>query len=127
MVSGHLGRAAYYPENHGFDINIGGTYWGAPSTFFYPYRGAWSKSDPEIRYVPVGTGKPGDYLTDKLTDRAIQLIKERKERPFFVSLWYHTVHTPIEAKQEVISHFKEKPPGMIHKHAVYAAMLTSLD
>lgn len=123
----HLGRAAYYPENHGFDINIGGTYWGAPSTFFYPYRGAWSKSDPELRYVPVGTGKPGDYLTDKLTDRAIQLIKERKERPFFVSLWYHTVHTPIEAKQEVISHFKEKPPGMIHKHAVYAAMLTSLD
>ena len=80
-----------------------------------------------MRYVPVGTGKPGDYLTDKLTDHAIQLIKERKERPFFVSLWYHTVHTPIEAKQEVISHFKQKHPGVIHKHAVYAAMLTSLD
>ena len=50
----HLGRSAYYPETQGFDINIGGTYWGAPSTFFYPYRGAWSKSDPELRYVPVG-------------------------------------------------------------------------
>ena len=123
----HLGRSAYYPETQGFDINIGGTYWGAPSTFFYPYRGAWSKSDPELRYVPVGTGKPGEYLTDKLTDQAIRLIKEKKEHPFFVSLWYHTVHTPIEAKQDAIAHFKDKQPGTLHKHAVYAAMLASLD
>ena len=123
----HLGRAAYYPETQGFDINVGGTYWGAPSTFFYPYRGVWSNSDPELRYVPVGTGRPGDYLTDILTDHAIRLINEQKERPFFVSLWYHTVHTPIEGKQDAIAHFKGKQPGVIHNHAVYAAMLASLD
>mgnify|MGYP000312094220 CR=1 FL=1 len=35
----HLGTAGYYPENQGFDINIGGTHWGAPQTHFYPYRG----------------------------------------------------------------------------------------
>src|SRR5262245_58495923 len=34
----HLGDAAHYPEAQGFDINIGGTFWGAPQTFFYPYR-----------------------------------------------------------------------------------------
>ncbi|MBM81506.1 MAG: sulfatase [Planctomycetaceae bacterium] len=123
----HLGGTAYYPETQGFDVNIGGTYWGAPSTFFYPYRGVWSKSDPELRYVPVGTGKPGDYLTDKLTDHAIDLIREQHERPFFISLWYHTVHTPIEAKEETIARFKKKQPGKLHKHSVYAGMLASLD
>ncbi len=38
----HLGKAAYYPETQGFDVNIGGTYWGAPASFFFPYRGTWS-------------------------------------------------------------------------------------
>ena len=38
----HLGDAAHYPETHGFDVNIGGTFWGAPATFFHPYRGLWS-------------------------------------------------------------------------------------
>ena len=32
----HLGDAAHYPETQGFDVNIGGTFWGAPTTFFYP-------------------------------------------------------------------------------------------
>ena len=45
----HLGKAAYYPETQGFDVNIGGTYWGAPASFFYPYRGTWSNSDQDLR------------------------------------------------------------------------------
>ncbi|RME20677.1 MAG: hypothetical protein D6800_12910, partial [Candidatus Zixiibacteriota bacterium] len=32
----HVGRAETYPEAHGFHVNIGGTLWGAPQTFFYP-------------------------------------------------------------------------------------------
>jgi arylsulfatase A-like enzyme len=35
----HLGDADHYPETHGFDVNIGGTHWGAPQTFWWPYRG----------------------------------------------------------------------------------------
>ena len=123
----HLGNSAYYPETQGFDINIGGTYWGAPAKFFYPYRGVWSKSDPELRYVPVGTGKPGDYLPDKLTSHAINIIREQHQRPFFISLWYYTVHTPIEAKEDMIARFKKKQPGKLHKHSIYAGMLASLD
>lgn len=26
----HLGDADHFPETHGFDVNIGGTHWGAP-------------------------------------------------------------------------------------------------
>ena len=39
----HLGDAAHYPQNQGFDINIGGTVWGCPATFFYPYRGLFGR------------------------------------------------------------------------------------
>ena len=123
----HLGKAAFYPETQGYDVNIGGTHWGAPATFHWPYRGPWSKNDPELRYVPVGSGKSGDYLTDQLTDHALRIITQQKDRPFFLSLWFHTVHTPIEGKPDLVKRFEKKPPGKIHSHAEYAAMLASLD
>ncbi len=123
----HLGKAAYYPETQGYDVNIGGTYWGAPATFFYPYRGTWSKSDPELRYVPIGPGKSGDYLTDRLTDHAIEMIKSAADQPFLISLWFHTVHTPIEGKPKLVQHFQQKKPGKVHDHPAYAAMIASLD
>jgi len=123
----HLGKAAYYPETQGYDVNVGGTYWGAPATFFYPYRGVWSKSDPELRYVPIGPGVPGDYLTDRLTDHAIEMIGRQSDRPFFLSLWFHTVHTPIEGKPKLVKHFQKKTPGKIHNHSEYAAMVKCLD
>jgi arylsulfatase A-like enzyme len=123
----HLGKAAFYPETQGYDVNIGGTFWGAPSTFHWPYRGPWGKSDPELRYVPVGPGKPGDYLTDQLTDHALRIIAQQKDRPFFLSLWFYTVHTPIEGKPALVKRFEKKQAGKIHSHAEYAAMLASLD
>jgi arylsulfatase A len=123
----HLGTAAYYPETQGYDLNVGATYWGAPASFFYPYRGTWSKSDPELRYVPVGPGRPGDYLTDRLTDHAIKTIEAHQDAPFFVSLWFHTVHTPIQGKPDLVERFKNKPAGVHHNHPEYAAMVASLD
>ena len=78
----HLGTAAYYPETQGFDVNIGGTFWGAPATFYHPFAGAWS--DGELRYVPgLGPGKPGDYLTDRLTDSAVKVIEEAGDKSIF--------------------------------------------
>ena len=123
----HLGKAAFYPETQGYDVNIGGTYWGAPATFFHPYRGRWSQSDPELRYVPVGPGRAGDYLTDKLTDHALAIIEREREQPFFISLWFHTVHTPIEGKQKLVKRFKKKKAGKNHNHPEYAAMVASMD
>jgi arylsulfatase A len=123
----HLGTAAYYPETQGYDLNVGATYWGAPASFFYPYRGHWSATDPELRYVPVGPGREGDYLTDRLTDHAVETIEAHRDEPFFISLWYHTVHTPIQGKPELVKHFQNKSPGVRHNHPEYAAMVASLD
>ena len=124
----HLGTAAYYPETQGYDLNIGGTFWGAPTTFFFPFAGPWSRNNPEFRYVPgLAPGQPGDYLPDRLTDKAIEIIDSNAGSPFFLSLWFHTVHSPIEAPDELIRKYEAKEPGRIHKDATYAAMVERMD
>lgn len=124
----HLGTAAFYPEAQGFDFHVGGTFWGAPSTFFYPFSGRWNSRDPETRYVPgLGFGKEGDYLPDRLTDVAIDVIERNRERPFFLNLWYYTVHSPIEAPEEMVATYFEKVPGKHHHDPTYAAMVERMD
>ena len=125
----HLGDAGHYPETHGFEANLGGTFWGAPATFFYPYRGLWAKREP--RYVPgLHDGQPGEYLTDRLTDEALKFIGRHgnQTQPFFLNLCFHTVHTPIEGKTELVDHYRRKlKPEFHHRNATYAAMVHSLD
>ncbi len=125
----HLGRAEAYPQPHGFDVNIGGTLWGAPQTFFYPFRGDQYFRD--WRYVPdLEPSQPGDYLTDRLTDRAIEVMKRVRSRPFFINLWYHAVHTPIEGKRRLVDKYEKKLAGRKrgrYSNPDYAAMVETLD
>lgn len=95
----HLGSSEYYPEHFGFDVNIGGCWWGNPKHgYFSPYKMENLEDGPE-----------GEYLTDRLTDEAINLIKNPTEdKPFFMNLCYYAVHSPIQAKEEDIEYFKEK-------------------
>ena len=95
----HLAESAeYYPEQNGFDINIGGNNTGHPSKgYFSPYGNPQLKDGPE-----------GEYLTDRLTDEVIRYISEPKEKPFFVYLSYYTVHLPLQAKAEKIAKYRRK-------------------
>ena len=124
----HLGDAAHSPETQGFDLNIGGTHWGAPATFFWPFRGMFGQSR-EFRYVPgLGPGRDGEYLTDRFTDEAIELIDAAGARPFFLNLWYHNPHTPIEGKPALVEKYRRKlRPGLRHQNPDYAAMIETLD
>lgn len=124
----HLGDASHFPETHGFDVNIGGTHWGAPQTFFWPYRGS-GRFGTEFRYVPhLEFGQPGEYLTDRLTDEALRVIDRAGKQPFFLYLAHHAPHTPIEAKAKDVKYFEQKlRPGLRHQNPVYAAMVKSLD
>lgn len=126
----HLGDADHYPPTQGFDISIGGTHWGAPFSFFWPYRGA-GRFGPEFRYVPgLDYGKPGEYLTDRLTDEALHVIDRAADaqRPFFLYLSHHAPHTPIQAPEDDIRRFEERlTPDLHHQNATYAAMVYRLD
>lgn len=95
----HLGMEPYWPEKHGFDVNIGGCQFGhPPNGYFCPWK------------IPtLAEGEPGEYLTDRLTDEALKLLESCADgRPFFLNLWYYSVHVPIQAKEEKIAKYKEK-------------------
>lgn len=96
----HLGEdESYWPLNQGFDVNVGG------SGFGHPYKGFFSPY-----HIPNLTdGEDGEYLTDRLTDEAINLIKTRNtDKPFYLNMWYYSVHIPIQAKPETIKKYEEK-------------------
>jgi arylsulfatase A-like enzyme len=98
----HLGGEPYYPQKQGFDVNIAGDQSGAPPTYFYPYRrGKYS--------IPgLEEGKPGEYLTDRLTDESLQLIERSKDEPFLLYLSFYAVHIPLEARKELIERYQAK-------------------
>lgn len=62
----------------------------------------------------------GEFVTDVLTDIAINSIKECGDKPFFLNLWYYAVHTPIMAKEKDIEYFKAKAKrlGLDKKKAI---------
>jgi arylsulfatase A-like enzyme len=69
----------------------------------------------------------GEYLTDRLTDEAIKFIETNKNKPFFLYLAHHAVHTPIQAKKTIVEKYKKKEPVGGHSNPTYAAMIESVD
>jgi arylsulfatase A-like enzyme len=74
-------------------------------------------------------GEPGEYLTDRLTDEALEFIERpRRDQPFFLNLSYYSVHTPIEAPEEDVERFRQNiRPEFNHRNPTYAAMVSRLD
>lgn len=95
----HLGSEGHYPEDQGFDINIGGFEKGSPMGGYYsPYKNPRLSDGPE-----------GEYLTDRLTLETIELIKNRDtNKPFAAFLSFYNVHTPIQENKEFIDYYVEK-------------------
>ncbi len=69
----------------------------------------------------------GQYLADFLTDKAVDFIKRHKDESFFLYLPHFGVHSPHEAKADLIAKFKAKPGVGGHNNATYAAMIASVD
>ncbi|MDA3872560.1 MAG: sulfatase [Kiritimatiellae bacterium] len=100
----HLGDEPFYPEHHGFDVNIGGCHQGGPGP-----DGYWA---PYPR-IPMPPTDPGTYLTDQLTDEAIHLMKNRDPHsPFFLHLSHYAVHTPIQAPPELVEKYRRKAEAL---------------
>jgi len=95
----HLGSEGFYPEDNGFDINVGGFEKGSPMGGYYsPYK------NPKLT-----DGPNGEYLTDRLTNESIELIKKHdKNYPFALFLSFYNVHTPIEANIKYLKYFNDK-------------------
>lgn len=69
----------------------------------------------------------GEYLADRLTREALDFMVANRDRPFFLYLSHHAVHTPLQAKSELVEKYERKPPSGPHKDPTYAAMIESVD
>lgn len=114
----HLGKEPYYPEKHGFDINVAGTHSGAPTNgYFAPHK-----------ISTLSEGPKGEYLTDRIGQEVLQFVEANKDRRFFLYYPLFAVHTPIQAPAELVEKYKDRiKPGMRHANAGYAAMIESMD
>ncbi len=121
----------YFPQHQGFDVNIGGNGMGNPGNYFHPYNGRWrmTPKHPWVKWRTLEGGWPGEYLTDRLTDESIRFIKDchAKRQPFLLFLSHYAVHTPLQAKKELIDNYARKPKTAEHGNAKYAAMIHSVD
>jgi arylsulfatase A-like enzyme len=114
----HLGGEPYYPQQHGFDINIAGTASAAPANgYFAPWK-----------IATLSEGTEGQYLTDRLGEEAVRFVEQSREQPFFLYLAHFGVHTPIQGRADLVEKYRSRRRADLrHPNAVYAAMVESVD
>jgi len=123
-ATGHVGKwhlgaePRFWPEKQGFDLNVAGCGSGGPKSYFFPQ---WGKNPPL-------DARPGDYLTDRLTDEALRFIEANRDKPFFLYFAHYAVHIPLQAKQELIERYRARArPDAAQNNPIYAAMVASVD
>lgn len=142
----HLSTDTFSPENKGFKTNIGGGHAGAPSSYFAPFNKVRKNKHTVERPIEgMDDAKPKEYLTDYMARKAVDYINSQDgNNPFFAVCSFYAVHTPLEAKAELIEKYQKKrdrlgltDDSFIQEEAgerktqqnnpIYAAMIESMD
>jgi arylsulfatase A-like enzyme len=97
-------------------MNVGGSVYGHPESYFSPYQNGYLADGPE-----------GEYLTDRLTDEALRFLGSSRNKPFFLHLSYYAVHTPLQAKKDMVAKYEKKQPSGRQNNPRYAAMVETVD
>jgi arylsulfatase A-like enzyme len=112
----HMGGEGHLPEDQGFNLNVAGTEAGSPAGgYFLPNK------------MNLPGARHGEYLTDRLSIEACKFIRANRDKPFFLYLAHHTVHTPIQGKPELVAKYKLKLKSGEKWNPAYAAMVQSGD
>lgn len=75
----------------------------------------------------VRQGQPVEekrHLTDAITDESISFIKRNADRPFFLTVSYNAVHSPLQGADKYMEKFASIQD--IHRR-IFAAMLSHMD
>ncbi|MBD3674673.1 MAG: sulfatase [Planctomycetaceae bacterium] len=110
----HLGDAQHNPGQQGFDefTVTGGRHFA-----------------PRFRTTPPEEIPAGTYLADYLTDKAEDFLERHQDEPFVLYLPHYAVHIPLEAKEELVAKYEQKPktdPRRVN-NPTYAAMVEHID
>ncbi len=139
----HLGKEGFMPDDQGFDFIKTVNYAGQPGSYFPPYE----NPNFALTNVPDLNGDPDDaYLTDRLTDVAVEFLEAHRDSAFLLVLSHYAVHTPLQSKDTLTHKYEAKtealpptdepaflPEGTLgttrqrQDHAVYAGMIESTD
>jgi arylsulfatase A-like enzyme len=131
----HLGPEGFWPENQGFDHNLGGVDRGGPygrGKYFVPYDNPRLKDGPE-----------GEHLPDRLATETCRFIEANKDGRFFAYFSFYSVHTPLQSRPDLQKKYEEKRQRLglepawgkedtrevrlVQEHAVYAGMVEAMD
>jgi arylsulfatase A-like enzyme len=131
----HLGPEGWWPENQGFDVNMGGNEKGGPyggKRYFSPY------GNPRL-----GDGPDGEHLPDRLSTVAVNFMRAKRDQPFLVYFPFYSVHTPLMAREDLRLKYEEKrrrlgledkwgregerDVRLVQNHTVYAGMVEAMD
>ena len=128
----HLGAShAQHPNARGFE-------------FFHGFQGGGHDYFAIDLTRPVGEGyryplvrneRPATfegYLTDALTDVAVEYLQKKRDRPFFLVLAYNAPHTPLQAPPKYLDRIDEskiqgRGPRRTRQRKTYAAMVAGMD
>lgn len=120
----HLGSKGFWPTDQGFDVNIAGHEAGSPPSYYWPYE----RGGRRILNLELTKQTEGQYLTDRLGDEAVQILRAHSREPFFLYLPTYQVHMPLDPKKEYVPKYQARiRPGLKHDHPGYAAMIQSMD
>lgn len=130
----HLGGEGAYPEDHGFDINIGGIEAGSPrGGFFSPWN------NPKLK-----NKQKGENLTLRLANETADFISQHKDSTFFAFLSFYAVHAPIQTTEGKWRKYRDKadsvgitkngyamervlPIRQVQDNPIYAGLVETMD
>ena len=119
----HLGdNVPFRPMDQGFDESIV-MHGGMIGRSFNPLGGA-SYYDP----VLLREGREErfyGFVTDIITDQAIDFLNRQQERPFFLYLAYNAPHHPLTAKEEDAAPYRQM--GLSDNTARFYGLISNLD
>lgn len=118
-----LGTGNQAPEKRGYQhvFAAANTH---PDDYYHPFF-----TEPPLADLLSET-KPGDYLTDKLTDHTLDLIDSWRDTTWLISLNYYTPHVPLKAREDQVTAYRQLVDSTHWRKfptLAYAAMVSTLD
>lgn len=120
------------PGNLGFDVNIAGTAYGSPASYYGKknYGHSKQKNAANARRAVPGLEKyhgTDTFLTDALTQEAKSQLTAavQSKTPFFLNFAHYAVHAPFDSDPRFASHYKDsgKPP----QAQAFATLIEGMD
>ncbi len=130
----HLGTRGSWPQDHGFDINVGGWEKGSPAGgYFSPFE------NPNLEDGPAG-----ESLPLRLGRETAEFIAQHRSENFLAFLSFYSVHGPIQTTKERWAKYQQKaaanphegprfivdrtlPVRQVQDNPIYAGMVEAMD